>query len=145
MGIRAMAHDTRHAGAARPPLRLVGREAAGIAAAALDPPRRRAAATLDGLAYGVATAGRALRGNEHRLSGVAAGAAAWLHRLAHDVRTRTIGELGGDLAVFARRRPWLFAAGAFVAGVALARLIRDREGSASRHRPLPVRLASRHG
>lgn len=140
-----MADDTRQTGEAVQPMRIVVREASGIAAAALDGPRRRAAATLDGLAHGVATAGRELRGHHHRLAGVAVDASAWLHRLAHGVRTRPIGELGRDVAGFARRRPWLFAAGAFVAGVALARLIRDGDGASRAHHPLPVRLAARRG
>lgn len=113
-------------------LRFLATEAADIVATAFDEPRRRAAATLESVAHGIAIAGRDLRAQHHGLAMAVEDGSLWLHRAAHGVRTRPLTDWGMDALTLARRQPVLVAAGAFGVGLVLARLLRADEGAARR-------------
>lgn len=101
----------------------------------------------DGVHYGadqVARTATALRTAAEELDGTFQGeifghAADGLQSLSDDIRDKSIGEIIGDVAVYARRHPVTYLGGAALAGFALARFARasaadgHRQAAGGRH------------
>jgi hypothetical protein len=91
----------------------------------VDHQKNRAADGLGGIADVIRTAGNELRTENEALASYIEGASQQLRRFADHIRQRGVEDIYDDVHRFAQRRPEVFIGGAFLVGLALARVMKS--------------------
>jgi hypothetical protein len=99
--------------------------------------KERAAEGIGGAAEAARHVGDELRGQSETLASWVHIASDQLQMMANRLRDRQPAELVEDLSRFARQRPGIFIGGAFLLGVALARLPKNAPSSSRRYSGMP--------